>query len=386
MRIERLEIQNFRNIAQAELRPGEGVNLLYGDNAQGKTNLIEAIYLLTGQKGFRPNRESDYIRFGESRAQLDCQFFREGRSQTASLTYLKGGKGASPGEEPQKGGKAAWINGIPSQPSELTGLFCAVVFSPTELALVKEGPALRRGFLDSAIDQVMPRYLKTMATFSRILTQRNSLLFDMSRHPGMEEMLAVWDRSFSKAAYSVLHTRSRYLNRLSPKAAQIYGELSGGREVFQVGYQSDMGGSWDSLEPREGEELIRQALERARGEDLKNGFTTTGPHRDDLTITLDGVSARAFGSQGQQRCCALALKLAECAVIREITGEQPIILLDDVLSELDKTRRDYFLSGPYQGQMFITCCDRAGFRSVRSGVTMRVKGGAIRSRREIGGS
>ncbi len=382
MRIEALALRDFRNLRQADMTPGEGINLLYGDNAQGKTNLVEAIYLLTGQKGFRQSREADYIRFEQSRAEIRCRFFQGGRSQTASLVYSRG-DGAAP-----RGGKTAQINEIDVQPSELTGLFCAVVFSPTEVGLIKEGPALRRAFLDSAISQVMPRYLRNMAAFGRALSQRNSLLYDMARHSGMDDLLAVWDRSFAKAAYSVINARWRYVTRLTKPAEEIYRDLSGDRETFSAEYQSSIPGAWGALDAQAGEAHILEALEASREEDLKNGFTTIGPHRDDLSVALDGVPARTFGSQGQQRSCALTLKLAECAVIEEVSGERPILLLDDVLSELDKRRRDYFLSGAGtgRGQMFITCTDRAGFRAVRQGVTMRIQNGEIKARRQIGGA
>lgn len=382
MNIQRLQIRDFRNLIQLDMTPGEGVNLLYGDNAQGKTSLVEAIFLLTGQKGFRQSREVDYIRFGQPRATLLCDFYRGGRTQTASLSFLR-----SQGSE-SRCTKEAQINEIDEAPSQLTGLFCAVAFSPAQLELIQEGPGVRRAFLDSAISQVMPRYQSNLAALTRVLTQRNSLLFDVLRNPGMEELLAVWDRSFARAAYAVTKARSRYLRRLAPPAVDLYRELSGARETLSIDYQPSIPGDWDQLEQAEGEALIVEALEQSRNEDLKNGYTTLGPHRDDLFIGLDGMSARAFGSQGQQRSCALTLKLAEAAVIEEVTGEAPVLLLDDVLSELDKRRRDYFLSGEgtRRGQLFLTSCDRSGLRAVRQGVTLRIQDGAIKSRRVIGGS
>lgn len=371
MRIEELRIENFRNIRSALLTPGENVNILYGENAQGKTNLLEAIWLLTGQRSFRQNKETDFIQFGEQSAKITASFYQGGRLQTAALTFSRSGA---------KAVKTAQLNEIPIQPSELTGKFCAVVFSPTELALVKEGPALRRAFLDSAISQVMPRYLSTMNSFQRVLTQRNALLYDLQRNPGMEELLEVWDRSFARAAYSIVHARSRYLRRIAPKAAEIYREISGGREAFSVGYQCSLG-EWEELSREEGEQRILSALHSSREEELKNGFTVIGPHRDDLNLMIGGVSARSFGSQGQQRTAALTLKLAECAVLEEVLGEKPILLLDDVLSELDKSRRDFLLSGRLSGQLIITACDRSGLRALKDGVSMLIRGGEIRSRR-----
>ena len=372
MVITKLSIRNFRNIASLELEPGDGVNVIYGDNAQGKTNLVEALFLLTGQKSFRQTKESEFVRFGEKKGEINARFFAGGREQEVSLT-LEGGK------------RSALLNGLPLGVGELTGRFFAVVFSPAELSLVRDGPSQRRGFLDSAITQVMPRYQKTMSDLSRVLFQRNSLLSDMARHPGMDDsLLAVWDRSFAKLSYSIINARARFLARLAPFGEEIYRGISGGKESFSVAYQCSIPGEWGVVPEEEGEEVILSALERSRREDLKNGCTTVGPHRDDMDLRVNGISARAFGSQGQQRSCALTLKLAECRLIQEVAGEQPVILLDDVLSELDKTRKQYLLSGLASGQLFITCCDRSGFSAIgKDGVTWRIREGQLAARQRI---
>ena len=372
MVITKLSIRNFRNIASLELEPGDGVNVIYGDNAQGKTNLVEALFLLTGQKSFRQTKESEFVRFGEKKGEINARFFAGGREQEVSLT-LEGGK------------RSALLNGLPLGVGELTGRFFAVVFSPAELSLVRDGPSQRRGFLDSAITQVMPRYQKTMSDLSRVLFQRNSLLSDMARHPGMDDsLLAVWDRSFAKLSYSIINARARFLARLAPFGEEIYRGISGGKESFSVAYQCSIPGEWGAVPEEEGEAVILSALERSRREDLKNGCTTVGPHRDDMDLRVNGISARAFGSQGQQRSCALTLKLAECRLIQEVAGEQPVILLDDVLSELDKTRKQYLLSGLASGQLFITCCDRSGFSAIgKDGVTWRIREGQLAARQKI---
>ena len=231
----------------------------------------------------------------------------------------------------------------------------------------------------------MPRYQKTMSDLSRALFQRNSLLSDMARHPGMDDsLLAVWDRSFAKLSYSIINARARFLARLAPFGEEIYRGISGGKESFSVAYQCSIPGKWGAVSEEEGEEVILSALERSRREDLKNGCTTVGPHRDDMDLRVNGISARAFGSQGQQRSCALTLKLAECRLIQEVAGEQPVILLDDVLSELDKTRKQYLLSGLASGQLFITCCDRSGFSAIgKDGVTWRIREGQLAARQRI---
>ena len=202
--IKKLIIRDFRNLEEISLEPGEGVNVIYGNNAQGKTNLVEAIYLLTGQRSFRQTRESDFVRFGQRRAEVFASFFGEGRDQEVRLT-IEGGK------------RAATLNDLPAAVGELTGRFFAVVFSPAGLSLVRDGPSQRRAFLDEAITEVMPRYQKTMAALSRTLYQRNSLLCDIARRLAPEDgLLEVWDQSFARLSYSIINARCRYLCRLAP--------------------------------------------------------------------------------------------------------------------------------------------------------------------------
>lgn len=371
MKLRRLKTENFRNLAAVDLVPGPGVNVIYGENAQGKTNLIEAIYLLTGQKSFRAAKESDYLRFGTGVARIEAEFTCQNREKTAALAF--GSK------------KLAWLSGVECTPGELTGEFLAVVFSPGELALIQEGPAERRAFLDGAISQVMPRYTATLAAMSRILLQRNTLITDMQKSGNtamMEPLLETWDRSLARAAFSVCHARARFLRRLAPPAAEIYRDICRREDQsFSLTYQPSIpapgGCDWADMTPAEGEAHIRAALAAARSEDYKNYCTTIGPHRDNMEVSIAGISARSFGSQGQQRSCALALKLAQCRVMEETLGEAPIILLDDVLSELDKTRREYFLHGKHPGQVFITCCDRNAARTLGDGAAFRMKEGQL---------
>lgn len=371
MKLRRLKIENFRNLAAVDLVPGPGVNVIYGENAQGKTNLIEAIYLLTGQKSFRAAKESDYLRFGTGVARIEAEFTCQNREKTAALAF--GSK------------KLAWLSGVECTPGELTGEFLAVVFSPGELALIQEGPAERRAFLDGAISQVMPRYTATLAAMSRILLQRNTLITDMQKSGNtamMEPLLETWDRSLARAAFSVCHARARFLRRLAPPAAEIYRDICKREDQpFSLTYQPSIpapgGCDWADMTPAEGEAHIRAAMVAARSEDYKNYCTTVGPHRDNMEVSIAGISARSFGSQGQQRSCALALKLAQCRVMEETLGEAPIILLDDVLSELDKTRREYFLHGKHPGQVFITCCDRNVARTLGDGAAFRMKEGQL---------
>jgi len=371
VRLTKLQIKNFRNLEDVTLTPNAGVNVIYGENAQGKTNLIEAIDLLTGQKSFRAARESDFVRFGAEVARIEAEFECGGRLKTAALAY--GSK------------KSAWLGGVECPASDLTGEFLAVVFSPGELALIQEGPSERRTFLDNAISQVMPRYQNTLATLNRVLLQRNTLITDMQKSgniAAMEPLLEAWDQNFARAAFSIFHARARFIRRLADPAAEIYQSIAQKNDqpfklIYQPSIEAPDGADWADITPAAGEAHIKAALMACRAEDYKNYCTTIGPHRDNMEVLLAGISARSFGSQGQQRSCALALKLAQCRVMEETLGEAPIILLDDVLSELDRTRREYFLKGHHPGQVFITACERGAVRSLAEGSAFRMKGGQI---------
>ena len=362
MRIQSLVFKDFRNLADLSLCPRSGVNVIWGDNGQGKTNLLEGIWMFTGGRSLRGSTQSELIRFGCKSARLEVGFEAGGRSQTAVIRL--GGK------------KQILLNDIAlKSPAELAGVFPAVVFSPDHLSLVKEGPAERRRFLDDAICQLMPRYQRYLSDYARVLSQRAALLEEVWRSPSSVYLLEVWDEHFIKLNRVMLGLRRRYAKRLADYAAPIYAGISGEKEVFSAEYQSTLNLPED-LPAAEADQLLRQQLLEAREEDIRLHASTVGVHRDDLDIRLNGNSARAFGSQGQQRSCALALKLAECRLLEEISGERPIILLDDVLSELDAGRREWLLGGIGESQVFLTCCDPAGLESPDHG-QFRIMAGAL---------
>ena len=369
MTVRTLCPNGFRNLQDRVFSPCASINVLYGENAQGKTNLIEALWLCTGSRSFRGAKDTELIRLGQKSGRLEMTFEAGGREQTIVLTL--------------DGGRKARLNGVALEsPAKLAGELCAVIFSPEHLSLIKNGPAPRRKFIDAAICQLLPRYAPAAAEYQRILCQRNALLKDIPQHSELIDTLDVWDERLARAGAGMIFTRLRYLRRLAPTAASIYGGIAHGGEEMGLAYEGSEHADYACpLEDPPAAlqfltESLRRAMKTLRAADIDAGYTHAGPHRDDLAVTVDGLSARSFASQGQQRSAVLALKLAEAAVLREQRGEAPVLLLDDVLSELDGSRRDYLLNH-IEGQVFITCCDPSIRAGLMDGQTFEVKGGGI---------
>jgi len=342
MRVESLKLRDFRNIESMEITPGSGVNVIYGENAQGKSNLLESIWLFTGLHSFRGSKDRELVRFERPEAELKMTFHDDVRSREAKLNI---------GEK-----KKATLGGVAcDSPRRLISEFLAIVFSPGNLELIRGGPAERRRFIDMTLCQLKPNYTSRLSQFHKILKQRNILLKDLTYHSELYDTLEVWDESFaSLSAYLVLERR-QYLEEMKPWLEEFYNGISGGREEMEIQYQTSC--PLESVTGPELKEEFLQQLARHRKDDLLAGFSTIGPHRDDLSVTLNGLAAKAYGSQGQQRSCALTMKMAEAAVVKKQTGKQPVALLDDVMSELDIHRQDYILNHIEGWQVFITCCE-----------------------------
>jgi len=365
--VEELRLSGFRNLSDLVLQPHPAVNVIWGDNAQGKTNLLEAIWLFTGARSFRGARDGDYIRFGGQGAKLSLSFFAEGRSQTAELAF---------GAESDK--KQVFLNGIKlERRSLLSGRFCAVVFSPDHLDLIKKEPQKRRSLLDTSLCQAYPKYEKVLDSYERILRQRAVVLKDAQLNYQLIDMLEVWDASLVEYAGYITWMRMRYTQKLAAYAAEVYDGISSGRESFSVRYLSSCGPMPEQAERAQVTALVEAAVRKSRDQDIKLAKTHVGPHRDDLEIEVNGKSARSFGSQGQQRSCVLALKLAECRILEEGMKEPPVVLLDDVMSELDEGRRNYLLNHLVGRQVFITCCDDDMIASLNGGKVFYVSGGMV---------
>lgn len=345
MYIRKITFENYRNLKPTVFFPSEGINVIYGDNAQGKTNLLEGVWLFTGGRSFRGAKDHELIAFHEKQARLTLDFYAGGREQSVSITI-------------QNNRRSAVLNGVPKKTmSQIIGHFCAVVFSPNHLSLIKSGPEERRSFIDAAICQIKPSYAVRLSRYKKVLNERNALLKDIPRHRELEDMLDIWNERLSAEGAAIAAERQHYVQKLSKEAVSFYSGLSGGRELLQFAYRTSSGADAETAA-----ETVRQCLlntlREKQKEDIYCGFTTTGIHRDDLSVTINGREARSFGSQGQQRSAVLAMKLAEAAVLGEEKGEKPVVLLDDVLSELDIGRQQYLLTKLDGLQVLITCCEK----------------------------
>lgn len=371
MHVIRLATQNFRNLEDAELFPCEGVNVIYGDNAQGKTNLLEGLWLFTGGHSFRGAKDAELPRLDQKTgmnqpaAALSMDFFSEERVQKAVLQI-------------ENGRRSSVINGVKKKTgSALIGKVRAVIFSPEHLLLIKEGPSRRRSFIDGALCQMRPSFAATLSVYNRALLQRNALLKDLLRFPELRDTLEVWDLRLAKLGAAVMKERAAYVDKIAPKVQDIYGGISRGKERIEVEYSPAVRFSTEKPAIGEIEELFLKELKRTIPSDIRAGFTSIGPHRDDLEIRLNDLSARSYGSQGQQRSAVLALKLAEAETLAGASGETPIVLLDDVMSELDQSRQDYLLNHLHGRQVFITCCSPETVSLQETGKRFRVSGGSV---------
>ncbi len=361
MKINSISIENFRNIEKLDL-DFDDVNIIYGQNAQGKTNLIEAIYLFTGSKSFRGVKDRELIRFGCDFSKLKIDFESENRNQNAEIRI--------------DGKRTAYLNGIKKKsPSVLGEELKAVIFSPVHLSMIKDGPSERRRFIDNALCQLKYNYRNVLKEYNRALSQRNMLLKDISKNSSLADMLYIWDKNLAATGAKIIYQRNKYVEALLPFAKEVFDGLSGGREEIDLVLKGPF--DYRDLSLKEIENKLLITFEKSRGSDFMNRITTAGPHRDDMEILINSKSARTYGSQGQQRSCVLALKLAEASLLKEMTQNEPLALLDDVMSELDITRQDYILNHIKNWQVFITCCDADTVLRLKKGKTFHIENGGI---------
>lgn len=364
MRVNSLEFENFRNLEKNKIFTDKNTNVIFGENAQGKTNLLECIWLFCGGHSFRGSAEKELIKFNEKFAKIKLEFTSQDREQNAEIRYI-GNK------------KEVFINGVKKKSgASLIEKFSCVVFSPEHLSLVKAGPGIRRKFLDGALCQQKLKYAKYFSKYNQILNQRNALLKDINKHPELQVTLEIWNENLASFGAYIIAERIKYAEKLKENAKFFHSGISNDRENLDIEYVSTIKElNVDNLE--EIKEKFLAELNNKLKDDLYNGYTTVGPHRDDINILINGMKAKNFGSQGQQRSAVLSLKLSEATVLSEILEEKPVLLLDDVLSELDSKRQDYLLNKIDGYQVFITCCEHNDKKQLQGGKLFVVNQGKI---------
>ena len=366
MRINRIALNGFRNydFETADFSPG--TNVIYGANAQGKTNLLEAVYILASGRSFRTRFDRELIGFGCDSAEILADVMSHEREQTVRILYRSGQR------------KQITVNAVKKTATELGGTLTAVLFSPDDLNLIKEGAAARRRLMDNAISQIRPRYSEYLSQFNKFYESKTRILKDWREKPSLLDTLDEFSEGMCRASAQIIRYRASYAARLNEEAAPIHSEFSGAGEKLEIQYQTvstvkdPLGSAEDIFYD------LCDHLEAHRKAELESQQCLSGAHKDDLLISINGKAARSFASQGQTRTAALSIKLAEREICLDETGEYPILLLDDVLSELDTKRQEFVLNRIGGGQTLITCCEDEGISNRTGGKVLHVEKGRIR--------
>lgn len=363
MHLTQLRLHQFRSYEQLTLLPPDGLTVFVGENGAGKTNLLEAIHLCCLGRSHRTSNDRDMVRMGSRTCAVHARVARSQVTDEVGVRLF-----ASQGER-----KVIYVNGkIVPRIGELMGHMTCVMFSPEDLDVVKGAPQARRTFLDMLLSQSQAAYFYAIQHYQAILRQRNALLKDIARGKSDSGMLEVWDEQLAKAAVPIVIQRRDAAFAISELSAGHYAFIAGrGRERFSLRYSSSLA---DSMNP---ERDLLAALARAREDDIRRLTTGPGPHRDDLEMTLDGQDMRSFASQGQARTAALAMRLSQIDILTRAHAETPLLLLDDVLSELDEGRQGRLLARLDQMQTLLTCTDLQGVRNVRPACVLRVRSGTV---------
>jgi DNA replication and repair protein RecF len=340
--LDSLSVVNYRNILSGNLQFSKGINIIYGQNAQGKTNILEAVWLLSGGKSFRGTKDSDMINFNSDSFRIQGNILSKYGENSIVITCSK--------TNPSFKNRMASVNGGPFQPAgQIAGNFYCVVFSPSHLEIVSGGPSARRKFIDAALCQIYPAFIDSYRKYNRTLAVRNSFLKNIKKYDKNQKkaMFDTCDNFLAVYGGEIDRYRRRFCRRMSERAKNYYEQISQSRENIDLKYVKFA---------RDKNEFLEK-LDNSRPRDIATGITNTGPHRGDLAINIDGKPAKSYSSQGQQRSGVIAMKLAESDIIESVTGQKPAMLLDDVLSELDYSRQEYLINNISQRQIFITGCD-----------------------------
>lgn len=333
MIIKSLELSDFRNYAFLDMAFDEGTNILYGDNAQGKTNILEAIFVSATTKSHKGSKDKDMIRFGNEEAHIRTYLDKDNLENRVDM-HLRSARS-----------KGIAINGKKiKKAAQLLGLLNVVFFSPEDLSIIKNGPGERRRFVDMELCQLDSFYLYNLNHYNKIVNQRNKLLKDLYLNPGLRETLSIWDSQLASFGSKLIERREIFISQLDEILSELHTKLSGGKEKIKIIYEKNV--EIDELEDK---------LKKNQEKDILLKQTTTGPHRDDIRFMVNDIDIRKFGSQGQQRTAALSLKLSEIELVKKSIKDTPVLLLDDVLSELDSNRQNYLLNSIGDIQTIITC-------------------------------
>ena len=366
MRLDAITLEHFRNYAHQSVTFDPSVNVIVGENAQGKTNLLEAIVYLSSAHSPRTRAERELISFGKSEAKLTAQAFARSRDFLLEVSLAAGKR------------RKILINKVPAKKgSDLNDVLGAVYFCPEDLLLIRDGAAARRRFMDDALCQLRARYAQALSDYHRAYEHKTRILRDSEEYPSLLDTLPEFDLRMAQSGAVLIYYRARFCERLKEYARTAHRECSGGREELGVTYQT-VSTIVDPLAPIETiyEQLRAHQAAHASAERASR-MCLSGPHKDDIAVTIGGVNARQFSSQGQTRTAALAFKLAEREIYREITSRTPLLLLDDVLSELDPKRQEYVLNRILGGQVFITCCEEDRLGTLLSGKVFHISQGAV---------
>ena len=366
MRLLDLKLRDFRNYESLELEFDPGVNLIVGSNAQGKTNLLEAVCYAGSGRSFRTQKQGELIRFHADFAEIEAQVHAEERQQSLRWVLFSG---ARPRQIYRNGAKK-------KSASEIAGVLPTVLFCPEDLMVLKSGAAARRRLGDQALCQLRPNYDAALTEYNRILDQKSRILKDHFEYPGVLEVLPVYNARLCQVGALLISYRARFYDSLGRAAARYHSQFSGGAEEFRLEYRT-VSTVKDPFAPvaRLTQDLYDHLDSHYRAE-LESGQCLTGPHKDDFDVSLSGINLKAYGSQGQTRTAAISLKLAQRELMGREWGEEPVLLLDDVLSELDQSRQDFVLNQIVTGQVFITCCEPGRF--TRLGKTIEICQGKVK--------
>ena len=333
MLIQSLELNNFRNYRSLALKLNEGVNIFYGDNAQGKTNILDAVYVGCTSKSHKLSKDKDMINFDENEAHIRINLTKKDVPYRIDM-HLK-----------KNSSKGIAVNGIPiRRSSELFGIANVVIFAPEDLNIIKDGPAERRRFINLELCQLNKLYVYNLISYSKVINQKNKLLKEYEYTKGADDFIDIYNEQLVNYGTEIINIRREFIERLNTITAGIHEDITEGLESLSLIYDANV----------DADNFARE-LKRHRANELRMGMSLVGPHRDDLKFVVNGTDLKNYGSQGQHRTAVLSLKLAEIEIVKELTGERPLLLLDDVLSELDRKRQTKMLNTIKEGQTLITC-------------------------------